>query len=361
MSAPYFSLKRFFTWSTGNGDGWTVFYCANDLTKSEVELLLEIFERDVAWMAEHDQDNFYDIRLEPSAGEDPARFVELAHRWDAIETDRLTASSHWADEVTIRLFNQAFSYAEQIRRLRSAQTARYFLACDTGSGEPEVFNVVDCLTEAEVDTLEEVLSPEIREGGGILYVFSEDEAERDPALHLTLLREWRVFQGLKADGHEPNHLWAQEISESVIEDILSLREHWAARRAISDDTLAPENDDDDSAQCDAIETDPPSNGAELTDKSAKLAPEDVSILFVLRASGNVTMTNERIEAAIERMAKTAKDEQTEIAATLVPISVRTISARLKGLMDRGYVIRPNGRKGGCSITDLGLAAIEQLR
>lgn len=85
-----------------------------------------------------------------------------------------------------------------------------------------------------------------------------------------------------------------------------------------------------------------------------------SILLALHKSHPAPLVIERLEAAIDTMAREAQQQNTRLQNVLQTISARTIQERLKGLIRHGYVIRRKGLKGGCSITAKGLAAIKPL-
>jgi hypothetical protein len=84
---------------------------------------------------------------------------------------------------------------------------------------------------------------------------------------------------------------------------------------------------------------------------------ETAILLVLNRHVGIVLTSEKIEGALQKMAR----EETGSALKLFQeLSVRTINNRLPGLIKRGYVDRPRGDRGGCAITDMGKDRVNRL-
>jgi predicted transcriptional regulator len=104
----------------------------------------------------------------------------------------------------------------------------------------------------------------------------------------------------------------------------------------------------------------PPRHIKLTAATDVLPPNEASVLLALRKFQPVPLVIERIETTIQTLVREAKEQKRELQNVLVQISARTISKTLKRLVERGYVIQPNGSKGGYSITAEGLVAVEKL-
>ena len=206
-------------------DFWHPCFYAEDLSKSEVNILQQVMEKEFGYCTElyNEVDSFVFEVSDPTT--DAVRFVGLRAEWkEFLHNPRMCHNSRDIDMLQAA----AGVYADQIREIRPHLSQCVYLLADFGGGEGKVFNCVDCLTDQEINILEELLVQELHERGGIFSIVSADQvAVDDPAYYIRLKREWEWFSNREPSSDTRDRSDnAREVSEAIIEDIKNWREQY---------------------------------------------------------------------------------------------------------------------------------------
>jgi hypothetical protein len=206
-------------------DWWQPCFFTEDMTEREMEILLQVMERQWGFDEESSNDpcNWFDFQV-VGATENIVCFVELRQKWALyLETKKIGCQNN----IIQHLHQFTEEYAVHIRSTRSQIPRGYFLTVDYGSGIGEVFNYVDNLTEQEIDILTELLRKHIYEQGGVFDIAAkEDLAVNDPARCIQFQWDWEILEKRidsdDIDENNPN-LSDYNLSRNVIERILKWR------------------------------------------------------------------------------------------------------------------------------------------
>jgi hypothetical protein len=213
----YFARERIFTGLGPNLVSCVPVFSANDLSEDECLTL----ENAVAAYLISLQEEGWHFDLQPGPEDDAVGFINLKREW--IETNakldeyRRADKGSWRDDIVL-LHDVASERADVIRDLRSGRTHPVFLQTDDGHGF-ETFDRVDCLTDDELKVLEAVLGGRLYDGGIILRVIDDWDAEKNPAIYVNASMQWQLIESDEYDD------WSEDrqLSAEVVQQILALR------------------------------------------------------------------------------------------------------------------------------------------
>lgn len=205
---------------------WTPVFATSDLTDDECHVLEESVQRCLNDIHDECGSGPWHFQLGPSADEDCVAFINLKSDWKSHEVDlekyRKSSGNSWQSEV-IWLHDIVQERANIIRQIRRGRNPVIYLQCDEGRGF-ETFDRIDSLTESEIETLEEVLFPQLNEMGLMLRVVDDWYAEKEPAAYVQARLSWKRFEeSLNKDKADDTLLAASGASFECCEEIKELR------------------------------------------------------------------------------------------------------------------------------------------
>lgn len=222
----YFVRERIFSACGPDLPTWTPVFAADDLTDEECQTLEASVQKCLDEMHEDTGSGPWSISLGPSADDDCAAFINLKSKWNShkVDLEKYRGSSHnsWQSEI-VWFHDIVQEHADIIRQISRGRTPVIYLQCDEGHGY-ETFDRIDTLTEPEVETLEEVLAPQLHEMGMMLRIVDDWHAEKEPAVYVQARLSWKRFEeSLKEDKADDTLLAASGASYECCEEIKELR------------------------------------------------------------------------------------------------------------------------------------------
>lgn len=232
---------------------YSVFYRADDLTTAEWETLAETFSD--YCLAEVRGNDVCAVKLEPSAAEDPSRFVQVEEEWqgiqghleDSISSPKLTSQQS--------MYMDACSKADVIRAMRRINTCRAYFVVDCGQGG-RVEHMCDQLTADEVEAVKFVADQELHASDVILeQVVYEGSPNFQLARVLQCRREWAEIMQSVEDGDydERETVWIDTLIGDIVKEVLEMRKHPNYQEWIeSQREFEDEDDEDDEDEADGF-------------------------------------------------------------------------------------------------------------
>jgi hypothetical protein len=226
VAARYVARERVFTGLGPNLVSSTAVFAVDDLSPDECRTLAESVQRYFDSLHDNEGAGPWYFDLGPSAEEDPTAFINLKVQWnnEKEKIDSYRESPHNSWQADIFWINAVASeHVDVIRRLRAGQMPTVYLQVDGGGGF-ETFDLVDCLTWDEIDTLETLLNDELYAMGLCFRVITDWHAEREPASYVKARMDWNRLQvALKDDSVGQNVMAAMSASSECLEEIKQLR------------------------------------------------------------------------------------------------------------------------------------------
>lgn len=196
---------------------WHPCFYSEDLSVREMNVLRDAMER--RWGYDDEcPDECFEFRVEPSAAEDPVRYVEVRELWLDFQ-DRGPNAAVYIHEW--QLHDSAHKFAEHIAAIRDQIPERHYFLVDQGQGE-RLFFVTDELTDGEIEVLKDVLVNAFYENGAIFSCVSESECQA-PRL-VELREESECLEERVAKDEEDGTLWPRYLIKTFIRHLKEARD-----------------------------------------------------------------------------------------------------------------------------------------
>ncbi len=258
----YFARERIFTGFGPNQSSSVPVFAVEDFNEDECKALAASVQQCLDKLHEFSGSGPWYFELGPSAEENAAEFINLKSDWNSHKSDlveyRKASSNSWMSEIAW-LHDIAQEHADIIREMRWGHTPTIYLQCDGGRGY-DTFARIDFLTELEIETLEEVLHPQLNELGYRMRIVGDWHAEKEPSVFVQARLSWKRFEEECEDGSVSDDLrTAGNIAFECCDEITELR-----RKPLKYAADEFEVDEEDSITADAPhESVEPSNGSGL--------------------------------------------------------------------------------------------------